>query len=1698
MRLNWLAWFPLVMLWAGPAALAGEGNRLAYLDEFCDPYYVGLGTAKLVTPQWIGEPGVEAVIVLSIDDMRDPAPYEKFLRPILDRLKKVDGRAPVSIMTNYVEADHPQLAAWFQEGVSVEAHTYDHPCPCLQGDDFAKAKATYDRTIDLLWTIPNAQPVAFRMPCCDSMNSVSPRFFTEIFNRTTPEGRFLRMNSSVFMLFTPDDPSLPRNLVFEEDGRQRFWKYVPRDRNFVNYVEDYPYPYVVARLCWEMPSAIPDDWQGHNLFGPHSPITVRDMKAAIDATVIKKGVFTLTHHPGGWIRSDQVLELVEHALAGRQGKVKFLNFREVHDRLTENLLGGHPLRAANGQDNGVRVLDLNDDGYMDVVVGNEQVRQTRLWSPASGQWATTDFPVEIVTVDEQGNRHDAGVRFGVLQKNGCASFVVRNEKVVGAWHFDGRNWVQDPKGWDGVDVGGPLLTSAGGRDRGVRLRDLEGDGLGELIVGNPDEQGVFRWQPGRGWARLPFALPAGTAIVDAQGRDAGLRLVDVDEDSHPDVVFSNATSYSLHLFVSMAEGWSREILSGSRGDPGEIPMIVRADGTNNGAWFKYRHMYVENEQTGGKRPDHMESRSYTALLDGDIEPPARSPDDSLSSMHPRPGFKVELMAAEPLVMDPIDIAWGPDGKAWVVEMADYPLGLDDKGKPGGRIKFLEDTDGDGRYDKSTLFLEPVAFPTGVMPWRQGVIVTAAPETFYAEDSDGDGKADLRRTLYSGFREGNQQHRVNHPRWGLDNWVYLANGDSGGTIRSAKTGEVLNIGGRDLRIRPDEGLLDAQTGQTQYGRNRDDWGNWFGCNNNNPGWYYAVADHYIRRNPHVAAPPGKVDLTGARDVYPAGRVITHCFIAQPTPPEGQPGYWTSVAGVMIYRDDLFGPEFTGNVFVEDSVYNVVHRMVLTREGVLLRGERGPDEKVSEFLASSDPYFRPATMRTGPDGALWVTDMYRFVIEHPEWISPHLAQKLELRRHCDKGRIYRVYPVDKKPRPIPRLDGLDTAGLVAALDSPSGWQRDMAQQMLLWRADKSAAGLLEQMATYSQRALARLHALCTLDGLGVLKPEIVLKALADEHPGVRRHAVRLSESLVASSPALGDALVKLVDDPDAQVRMQLAYSLGEWHDPRAGRALARLTLRDPGDEYVIAAVMSSAAPHVEPMLAQLKAAPGQDAARAQLIAKLEKLARDIQARPELTAAQDEARPGTSLRRAPEPNRERVEKLLGRAATVEQVQKVLAKYQPVLNMFGDPERGKEMFVEATCSTCHRFRGLGEEIGPDLTTLTDRSPQNLLVSVIDPNRAVLERFVEHIAVTDEGLTYPGMLLEETSNSVTLVNTEGKRGVILRRDLDELVYTGRSHMPEGLEAKMDFQQMADLFAFVGGTGPPPGQFPGNKPSLIRRGADLAFELRPADAEIYGPDVLFDSKHGILTNWTSEHAYVAWSIRNERVGTFEVRLDFACHDKNAGNRFVVEVHGNRVEGTVPGTGTSENYRQQAFGQIEIGPGRSLLTLRPDPPLNGPLMTLRGIKLIPTEPAPQPVHRNLPEKVEQADDGVLNVRATQAEVHGPGVAFEPKYGNLGLWYKPEGYGTWSIQVKKGGPFDLWLDWACADGTAGNRFLIEVNGQSLRGEVPGTVDWDHYRQEKFGQIRLQPGEHRLTFRSDGPIQGALIDLRGIKLVPAEPKE
>jgi hypothetical protein len=432
--------------------------------------------------------------------------------------------------------------------------------------------------------------------------------------------------------------------VVDEDGRGTFTKYVPTDKQMVNVVQDYPYPYVIGKLCWEFPTLMPSDWDAYHyhigrlgqqyptlassdwealrMQGKCNPATVRDMQRAIDATVAKQGVFALCFHPHGWIKNTQIVELIDHAATRHGGKVKFLSFRDVAERLTQNLLGGHPLRSATGGDNGVRVVDIDHDGFVDVVVANEQARITRLWNPATRQWRETVFPVQIVTSTSQLQPADAGARFGVLRPGGQVS-VLTHAQQQGVWHFTDGQWVPDAQA--GAASLPPCPTAVAGRDQGVRLRDLDLDGICELIVAKPDQQAVYRFA-GTRWEPLPWTLPSGLVLVDAEGRDAGLRFVDLEHDGHSDLVFSNADRSAVYAFGSMADGWSRKLLDVPRTDTAALPMIVRADGTNNGVWFRHRDMWVQNEDTGGVTPFHVDHRQLT----GEAVPAAPEPTPALS------------------------------------------------------------------------------------------------------------------------------------------------------------------------------------------------------------------------------------------------------------------------------------------------------------------------------------------------------------------------------------------------------------------------------------------------------------------------------------------------------------------------------------------------------------------------------------------------------------------------------------------------------------------------------------------------------------------------------------------------------------------------------------------------------------------------------------------------------------------------------------------------------------------------------------------------------------------------------------------------------------------------------------------------------------------------------------------------------------
>lgn len=571
----------------------------------------------------------------------------------------------------------------------------------------------------------------------------------------------------------------------------------------------------------------------------------------------------------------------------------------------------------------------------------------------------------------------------------------------------------------------------------------------------------------------------------------------------------------------------------------------------------------------------MPQKPNAAAFQRDSEP--KSPEESLKLLHVKSGYEVELVACEPLIVDPVAIDWGLDGKLWVVEMHDYPMGLDNKMKPGGRIKYLDDTNGDGRYDKATLFLDGVNMPTGIIVWRNGVIVTAAPEIFYAEDSNRDGKADVRRTLYKGFKEGNPQLRINGLRWGLDGWLYCANGWSGGLVESVQSGTKVKLERRDVHIRPDEGLIETVPGVSQFGRTRDDFGNWFGVDNSHPIFHYIFDDRYLKRNPHVAYPDPKsqVMLPANPKVFPLSRPQKRYHSWE------QGGHFTSACSVMIDRDHSLFPSGI-HAFVCEPVHNLVHHEMLIPAGVTFTSRRADDEKESEFLASEDPWFRPVMTRQGPDGALYVVDMYRYMIEHPDWLPAE--GKDELRRFYrdgdDKGRIYRVFP--KGPRPQrPVIDHTDARELAKLLDSSNGWLRDAAQQSLLWRHSAAALGDVRIELKKEDSTASRIQKLYTLHALGLLTDELIIHELQSppgHSPEVKVHALRLAEKRGKVNEKIVAAAARLVQESHAPLRLQLAFSLGQWNGDVAGRALASIAIMDASDPYIAAAVLSSAPMHL----------------------------------------------------------------------------------------------------------------------------------------------------------------------------------------------------------------------------------------------------------------------------------------------------------------------------------------------------------------------------------------------------------------------------------------------------------------------------------------------------------------------------------------
>ncbi len=537
-----------------------------------------------------------------------------------------------------------------------------------------------------------------------------------------------------------------------------------------------------------------------------------------------------------------------------------------------------------------------------------------------------------------------------------------------------------------------------------------------------------------------------------------------------------------------------------------------------------------------------------------------SPKEALKTFTVAPGFKIELVASEPDIMDPVAMAFDEDGRVYVAEMADYPLG-----PASGRIKRLVDTDGDGKFDKVTVYADKVPTPTGVMPWRGGVLVTAAPDIWFFKDTNGDGKADVREVIFTGFTEGNQQHRVNGLTFGLDNWITGTNGDSGGNISRGDGGPKLSISGRDFHFRPDYSGIEGVAGRGQYSNTFDEWGNRFINDNSNHLRHPVLPLRYLARNPNLAVAAveeGISDHGSSSVIYPTSKLQER--------PNDQfaAGHFTSACSPTVYKGAAFGAAFQGNVFTCEPVHNLVHRDILVPKGASFTAKRG--EEKSEFLSSTDAWSRPVNLCSGPDGALYVVDMYRAVIEHPQWIPLEMQKRVDLRAGWDKGRIYRVAPEGWQRGAPPAMSKETSSDLVAHFEHPNAWWRLTAQRLLIERQDKSVANLLRHQILETTSPFARLHALWTLEGLGLLSEVFIVRGLKDADPGVREHALRLAEPLLADSESLRNAVRGLARDESPRVRFQLAFTAGFLNDDDL---LASIAAKDAEDKWTRLALLSS---------------------------------------------------------------------------------------------------------------------------------------------------------------------------------------------------------------------------------------------------------------------------------------------------------------------------------------------------------------------------------------------------------------------------------------------------------------------------------------------------------------------------------------------
>lgn len=857
---------------------------------------------------------------------------------------------------------------------------------------------------------------------------------------------------------------------------------------------------------------------------------------------------------------------------------------------------------------------------------------------------------------------------------------------------------------------------------------------------------------------------------------------------------------------------------------------------------------------------------------------------------------MEVVAYEPLIASPSGVCWDERGRLFVTELHGYnlegKLDVEELNKSGqldsqvrrvqaapkfkqaaeagtyGVVKLLRDADGDGRMDQAEVWSTNLPPAYGLVPARGGVIVACAPEIVYLADRDGDGRAEIRETLFTGFEAGLLERGVNDPQWGPDGWIYFGGGRGGGQITGPHLAQPVDLPRTDFRIRPDGSAIEPITGRTHtLGFAMTDSDERFVPSTTMPGIFVAPLPwRYLVRNPNAATP----SLTSGPDArQPA------FSISQPHPwrvkRAAHPGYFkyyrdrygqgevdpsgwfTSACGSFIYRDNAL-PGLHGNLLACEPSGNLIHRSLIERRGTELFLSRAPGEENSEFAASSDGWSHPIQLKHGPDGAIWIVDYYREIIEDYSAIPRHLQQQYDLYAGHDRGRIYRLTHRDAAMAPASSdLTRLDAGQLARETAGPLFWRRQNALRLLVEREARDAAPELRRLlAANGTSPEGLVIVLRALDELGRLAPADLTPFIDHPSPTVRVHALQLGDRRFGerdSSLLVRSVLNAARSEEHPRVLLQLALSLGEIHSDAALNALAELAVRAGKLKWMSAAILSSVRDRETGLLTRLLDRPseigelaaalaGSVAAGGREAALADTLKLIAEAPPRLQTAVLSAlakgREGSRRKSPGQPQTSRAIARLAASANAEvreaartleatfQPQALPPEEMPVapgstpaaielteeayrehVNSLAKPrdkDRGHELFRQA-CATCHRIGDEGHDFGPDLLGELFAAEETLLRQMLFPNERIRPGFETTAVRAVDGEILTGLLKEEGATSLTLAQPNGVSLTLLRKDIAGVSRVAGSLMPTfaGALKPRDF---ADLLAWLRGNLP--------------------------------------------------------------------------------------------------------------------------------------------------------------------------------------------------------------------------------------------------------------------------------------------------------